>query len=191
MPASLDVYKALVEKTHQAFFAFDQGTQQFQYLSPACQALFSLPDECPSVEVLLRQVHPVDQGQVAQTLTTFQEPDQGGVLEFRMQQERWVRLNLTVLEQALSKPLLLGFAADISAQKHTQNPTEPKNPELNILAHDLAGALGMIHSLSGVLKEQLGNAVEEDGLQIINVLDRSSQEGTRLLQEFMELYNRR
>ncbi|WP_210490737.1 PAS domain-containing sensor histidine kinase [Rufibacter aurantiacus] len=186
--------KALLEQTGLSLFAFDTDSDQFVYLSPAFKEIFKIQEDQSDIAALLQQVHPDDQEHVLSKLTEANEPGICPEIEFRIkltgQEEQWVCLRPTVLEQSTGERLIIGQAEDISFQRQYNDNlkkfSNKKNSILNILSHDLAGPMGMIHGLSEILLERLGDKADEDALEIIHLIDKSSQNGTRLIQEFIK-----
>ncbi|RNI29308.1 PAS domain-containing sensor histidine kinase [Rufibacter latericius] len=191
MKASL--FQALVEQTQLAYFAYDCNTEQFTYLSPKFQALFKTSFENSPVNALLDLVHPEDQSHVADILTKPRKEGSCPQIEFRVQlpqqEEQWVCLNPFLMKEGQEKWFLLGHVEDITAQRtyndNIKKYSNKKNSILNIISHDLAGPLGVIRNLSQLLDEHLGDAADEDAHHIISLIERSSQKGVQLLQEFL------
>ncbi|ALI97894.1 PAS domain-containing sensor histidine kinase [Rufibacter tibetensis] len=186
--------KALLEQTGLSLFAYDTSSDKFVYLSPAFRNIFKLQNGQSDIAALLKQVHPDDQNHVIDNLTKVREPGICQEVEFRIkltgQTEQWVCLRPTLLEQSTGERFIIGHAEDISVQRNYNDNlkkfSNKKNSVLNILSHDLAGPMGMIHSLAELLVDQLGEKADEDALEIIRLIDKSSQNGTRLIQEFMK-----
>jgi len=112
-------------------------------------------------------------------------------MEFRIElpgEERWLCLTPFLVEEA-GQQTIVGFAEDISAVKaysiYTKKYTDKKNATLNILSHDLAGPLAMIQNLSSLLTEELQHKESEDINKLINLIGKTSKQGTRLIQEFI------
>ncbi|KAA3437512.1 PAS domain-containing sensor histidine kinase [Rufibacter hautae] len=186
--------KALLEQTGLSLFGYDTGSHKFVYLSPAFKEIFKFQEDQSDIAALLSKVHPDDQEHVIKNLTEAQEPGICPEIEFRIrftgQSEQWVCLRPTLLEQSTGERLIIGHAEDISIRRqyndNLKKYSNKKNSVLNILSHDLAGPMGMIHNLAEILVEQLGDRADEDALEIIQLIDKSSQNGTRLIQEFMK-----
>lgn len=183
----------MIEQTGQAFFAYDISSHRFTYQNPAFRKAFALHQIKTHPEVLLHTVHPEDQGYVQEMLKELLQRGHCNALEFRVQfpdqEEQWVCVHPSVLNEALGKKLIIGHAEDITAQRlyndHLKKFSNKKNSILNILAHDLAGPLAMIHTLSAQLAEDLNTSVHEDSLHMINIIERSSKQSGHLLLEFM------
>ncbi|GAB2536523.1 PAS domain-containing sensor histidine kinase [Rufibacter soli] len=189
-----DFYQSLIEQTAQAFFAYDLGTHQFTFQSAAFRKAFALHQIKTHPEVLLHTVHPEDQGYVQERLKELLHRGESKALEFRIQfpdqEEQWVCLHPAVLAQEGGRKLIAGHAEDITAQRlyndHLKKFSNKKNSFLNILAHDLAGPLGIIHSLSAQLAKDLYATATQDSLEMIHIIERSSKQGAHLLREFMD-----
>ncbi|WP_460881155.1 hypothetical protein [Pontibacter rugosus] len=71
MPASPGLCQALIERSGQAFFAYDTGTEAFTYLSLTFKAIFRIREG--GSDNLLALVHPEDRHHVAEKLTALLE----------------------------------------------------------------------------------------------------------------------
>lgn len=60
------------------------------------------------------------------------------------------------------------------------------NSILNILSHDLAGPLGMIGNMANLLQSDLKSHQDQAVHNLIRLIQRSSQQGVQLIQEFMK-----
>ncbi|ALJ00777.1 PAS domain-containing sensor histidine kinase [Rufibacter tibetensis] len=186
-------FEALVENTGQAFFAYDLTAQQFTFVNQECAVAFKQPNSDLSPSELLGMVNEDDQPYVLEKLEDLVKHGKGSRTEFRIQfpdqPEQWVCVTVSLLQEPSGKKMILGHIEDISIQRtyndHLKRFSNKKNSVLNILAHDLAGPLGMIQNLTGILSEQLEAKEEEDAQETLRVMLRISKQSTNLLREFM------
>ncbi|WP_255478816.1 PAS domain-containing sensor histidine kinase [Rufibacter sp. XAAS-G3-1] len=185
-PGFLD---SLAAESDQVFFSFSIPEQRLTYLNPAFERVWQQTRQsvASSPEALLKAVHPEDQAHVREI---FQDLLQGKIIpdvEFRIRlrggTEKWVCVWPRILEDHSA---VVGLASDITDQKRYNDTlkkfSDKKNSILNILSHDLAGPLGMIHSLS----QMLGDGKEEDAREIIGIIEKSSRQGMQLIQDFIK-----
>jgi len=190
---ALDFLETLTEGGDQIVFSFNLTHHQFAYLNPAFEKVWrkmrkSIIDNPGS---LLKTIHPEDREHVQQI---YQELLEGIIIkeiEFRIvlrnRTERWICATPRLLpEQAL----IIGYANDITAQKQYNSNlkkfSDKKNSILNILSHDLAGPLGLIHNLSSMLEADMKTSKNEEVQKIISLIERSSRQGMQLIQDFMK-----
>jgi len=192
-PASPNHFlNALAERTAPVVFAYDTASGRFSYLNPAFEKVWHRTRQSAmgNPASLLRMVHPEDRRHLEEV---YRELLEGAIVketEFRIvlrdKSERWVCLKPLLLED---EGLITGYAEDITAAKRYNDNlkkfSDKKNSILNILSHDLAGPLAMIHSLSQVLAEDLGPDGDGEVRKVIGLIERSSQQGMRLIQEFI------
>ncbi|WP_190300387.1 sensor histidine kinase [Rufibacter hautae] len=186
------LYQTLLEQTGQAFFAYEVDKESFVYQSPEFQASFKVPADNTSPQAMLNLVHIEDQQFVQDWFAQLQVQGKSSTIEFRVlfqgEQEQWVCLTASLVEEA-SGTLLLGHMEDITAARryndHLKRYSNKKNSVLNILAHDLAGPLGMIQNLSGLLADQLKTNQDEDTQHMLHLIERISKQGSDMLREFM------
>ncbi|WP_183906868.1 PAS domain-containing sensor histidine kinase [Rufibacter immobilis] len=194
LPSSLPLCHALIEQTGQPFFIYDMDTGQFQYLSPKLKSSFGLEAGQLLPGDLLSFVHPEDQEFVANKFTELLTRGLDKPIEFRVQfpekQEQWVCLSPSLQEEISRQRLLIGHAADITAERQNNDVlkkySNKKNSILNILAHDLAGPLGMIKSLANLLTEKMRETAEEENLHILNLIERNSSHGANIIRQFTD-----
>ena len=184
---------ALSENTDSVVFAFDIKTKKFVYLNPTFEKVWRKKRQSVlnNPESLVQMVHPEDKPHVQQV---YQDLLEGIIIsdtEFRIKlrndTERWVCIRPLLLEE---QGLISGFAQDITAQKqyndYLKKYSDKKNAVLNILSHDLAGPLGNIQNLSALLASDLQDGKAEEAQNIIGIIQRSSQQGVQMIQEFLK-----
>ncbi|MGV3539970.1 MAG: ATP-binding protein [Rufibacter sp.] len=187
-----EFHQALIEKTNQAFFAYEVFSGKFIYRSPCFKETFKLPEDDLEPARLQEMVHLEDQEYVAHGVRQLLHKGRVPVMEFRVllpgQEEQWVCTNLSFLETEHGKTII-GHVEDITAQRqyndHLKKFSNKKNSVLNILAHDLAGPLGIIHSLAGVLAERLEASATPEIRQLVGMISKNSLHGSVLIHEFM------
>ncbi len=151
-----------------------------------------MAEESTAPASLLRLVHEEDQSYVLDRLAHVLSRKVLTLLEFRVQlpkrQEQWVCVKASAIEGAAGN-LVIGHVEDVTLQRvyndHLKRYSNKKNSVLNILAHDLAGPLGMIQNLSELLAEQLNAHEEEETQEVLRLIERMSKHGSELLREFM------
>ena len=184
---------AYTESADLIFFAYDIAARRFSFLNPAFEKLWrkTRKSVLENPTELLKTIHPEDKAHVAQI---YRELLEGAIItdvEFRIvlrdKTERWICVKPLLLGEEL---ILTGSAEDITNQKQYNDTlkkySEKKNSILNILSHDLAGPLGMIHNLSLMLEEDLKSNGNEAIHQLVGLIERSSKQGMQLIQEFIK-----
>ena len=184
---------AYTESADLIFFAYDIAARRFSFLNPAFEKLWrkTRKSVLENPTELLKTIHPEDKAHVAQI---YRELLEGAIItdvEFRIvlrdKTERWICVKPLLLGEEL---ILTGSAEDITIRKQYNDTlkkySEKKNSILNILSHDLAGPLGMIHNLSLMLEEDLKSNGNEAIHQLVGLIERSSKQGMQLIQEFIK-----
>jgi two-component system sensor histidine kinase VicK len=190
---ALQYFEALTERSDQIFFAYDIAPQRFSLLNPAFEKVWHKTRKSVLVNpaALLKTIHPEDKQHVQHI---YRELLEGSIIkdfEFRIllrdKKERWVCVKPLLLGEEF---VLIGTADDITAQKEYNNYlkkfADKKNSILNILSHDLAGPLGMIHQLSKLLEEDMISDGNEEIHKMICLIERSSKQGMLFIQEFLK-----
>ena len=190
--ATTDYLEILAKNANQIVFAYDIAANQFSRLNPAFEKIWGRTKKSVQANPvsLLKMIHPDDKLHVQHV---YEELVEGSIIknfEFRIQlrdrTERWLCVQPLLLED---EHVILGYADDITASKQYNDTlkkfSDKKNSILNILSHDLAGPLSMIQSLSKELTEDLKANDLQEVQKIIDLIERSSQQGVQLLQEFI------
>jgi two-component system, OmpR family, sensor histidine kinase VicK len=185
--------ETLAETTDQVVFAYETGSRKFTLLNPAFEKVWhkTRKSVLDNPAVLMKTIHPEDKPHVEQV---FREVAEGAIirnLEFRIllrdKTERWVCVKPRLAEDSSA---IIGYADDITEQKQYNNTlkkySDKKNAILNILSHDLAGPLSMIHNLSTMLEEDLRSTGNGELTQLISLIERTSLQGMQLIQDFIK-----
>jgi two-component system, OmpR family, sensor histidine kinase VicK len=183
----------LSERADAVFFSYDIAESCFAYLNPAFEKVWckTRKSVLENPAAMLKTIHPEDKPHVKQI---YQELLEGVIIrefEFRIKlrnhNERWICVKPILLEE---QGIITGYATDITAQKHYNDYlkkfSDKKNSILNILSHDLAGPLGMICNLANLLESDLKSHQNQDIHNLIRLIQRNSQQGVQLIQEFMK-----
>lgn len=182
---------ALTESAEHVVFAYDIENRCFLYLNSTFEKIWHKKRKAvlDNPHSLVNMVHPEDR---AHLLAVYQELVEGVIIkdtEFRIKLRggtvRWVCLKPHLLEE---QGLIAGFVNDITQQKQYNDVlkkySDKKNAVLNILSHDLAGPLGMIHNLSAMLEEDTRATGEIH--RVISIIEGASKQGVRLIQDFIK-----
>jgi len=191
--SALDFLLTFTESTDQIVFAYDISTNQFTYLNPAFEKIWSKRRKgvMEDPAALWKTIHPEDKLYLQQNYHELLEGVLIGDIEFRIKlrnnTEKWVCLKPLVTEDHL----IIGSAQDITAQKEYNDVlkkfSDKKNAILNILSHDLAGPLANIEILSAMLSnDNKANIDHAQIRQVISIIERSSKQGTQLIQDFIK-----
>ena len=186
--------EVLAKSTSQVAFAYQIADHQFSFLNPAFEKIWCRTRKSVMTKPasLLKSLHPEDKAHVLSHLNDLIEGALIPELEFRIQlrngSERWLCVKPLLLED---EQVIIGFAEDITASKeynsYLKRFSDKKNAILNILSHDLAGPLAMIQSLTHRLGEDLNLQDNPEVHYMITQIEKSSRQGTQMIQEFMKL----
>ncbi|WP_460879036.1 sensor histidine kinase [Pontibacter rugosus] len=120
-------------------------------------------------------------------------------MEFRMQvpgqEVRWLCLFASIAADSSGKNLLVCSLDDVSANRqyndYLNKYAAKKNSVLHVLAHDLAGPLGMINSLAELLAEETESLANQEIDNLIKLITKTSVNSVNLIRnlinhEFLE-----
>jgi two-component system, OmpR family, sensor histidine kinase VicK len=185
--------ETLAESADQIVFAYETAAHKFSFLNPAFEKVWhkTRASVLDNPAALLKTIHPEDQQHVERIYRDLLEGAIIKNIEFRIllrdKTERWICVNPRLLEDA---SVIMGFADDITAQKQYNNTlkkfSDKKNAILNILSHDLAGPLVMIHNLSTMLEEDMKSNGNGELQQVFSLIEKTSSQGVQLIQDFLK-----
>jgi len=191
--ASLDFFQSLAESSDQIVFSYDLVAHQFSYLNAAFENIWGKTRKsvAENPTLLLKTIHSEDQEYVQKI---YHEILEGIIIkdaEFRIllrnKAEKYVCVTPRLLPE---QSLIVGYVSDVTAQKeyhdYLKKFSDKKNSVLNILSHDLAGPLGMIHNLSAMLEADTKSDKDQEIHKVIGIIERSSRQGMQLIQDFVK-----
>jgi two-component system, OmpR family, sensor histidine kinase VicK len=185
----------LVDNSKTGVFIYEVGPEQFTYLNPAFKSNYHLTEEeRVSPGALLELVYPEDQALVVESFRMLLQEKGSPELEFRLQgadqEAKWVRVTPFISGNAPGKVNVVGYVEDITASKKYVDYLikfgNKKNAVLSILAHDLAGPLAMVQSLSGVLAEELKANDNQELYDLTSLIQSTSAHGVALIKDFTD-----
>jgi two-component system, OmpR family, sensor histidine kinase VicK len=202
-PENLHVLEQVLEQSDALFFIYDIAPGQFRYISPVFQEIWEQDrqDFFLSPEKLLATIHPEDLPDL-QASWKLAYHRRKKVQEFRILcpdgKEKWLRLKPSYILMEKDQLAIAGFIDDMTTAKDHDTTllkyTAQKNSSLEILSHDLAGPLNIIHQLTTFLLEATqpyGNQQVTEDLELIQQTCARSVNLIRELvnQEFLESVN--
>ena len=103
--------------------------------------------------------------------------------------ERWLRVKPLLVEENGVRAIA-GLAEDITDFKHYSEVelkfSHKKNAIIQMLAHDLAGPLGTIQSLSSLVTTRVKVYKDEALVNVVGLITETSRSGLRLIRDFLE-----
>lgn len=181
----------LTESSDELFFIYDLTQQQFTYMNPACLSFFKLKSSDIKYGQLLKMVHPEDQQYIIAKLNACINGQTVTEAECRIRRgehERWLRIKPYRCTENAEK-LLIGQAEDITIYKANteilNNHNHKKNSILTILAHDLAGSISIVQSLSIMLGRETAHLHNPIVERYINMITGISKSSSKLIQDFL------
>ncbi|GAA4435274.1 hypothetical protein GCM10023188_27150 [Pontibacter saemangeumensis] len=182
----------LANHIRQAIFIYEVGAKQFTFLNPAFEETFNITKGTAiDAGSLLKMIHPQDRKYVLEAYQRLLNEGESSEIEFRFtlpgHEERWVCLTHFLLGDLPDKQRITGYVEDITASKHYNDYLKKfankKDSVLHILAHDLAGPLAMIQSLSGALAEEAKPYGSPALDKLIDLIERTSEHGITLIDD--------
>jgi len=190
--AALDFLLTFTEGTDQVIFAYDITSNQFTFLNPAFEKIWGkrrkgIMDDSAA----LWKIHPEDKLYVQQNYHELLEGVLINDIEFRIKLRNNIEKCVCLKPRVTEDHLIIGSVQDITAQKQytdvLKKYSDKKNAILNILSHDLAGPLANIQTLSAMLSNDTKAEINHVQIrQVINIIERSSKQGTQLIQDFIK-----
>lgn len=174
---------------------YDLASNQFTFLNPAFEEAFKIKNDFAFNHAsYIQTIHPDDRQYVMEAYTKLLKEKEGVEVEFRIQvpeqEERWVCLTPFMMGEEHETQQVIGYMEDITASKqyndYLKKFANKKNSVLHILAHDLAGPLAMIQSLSGALAEEAKHFSSQEIDKLIDLIEKTSAHGVTLIRDLTD-----
>ncbi|MFD2163533.1 ATP-binding protein [Paradesertivirga mongoliensis] len=177
---SEDIYSTIVEHSPLINFVYDPGAEQFTYFNRSFRRLIGCDDGPVSGDAVWRLIPADERDYLRKFYWELLQGDQKENIELRMSvnnEERWLRLSASLMAPG-SKKLIIGYAADITAENHNFNTLKKfankKNSVLNILSHDLRGPLGIANTITQVIDKKIDDPHLLELTQTVSKIIRQS-----------------
>ena len=178
-------------------FIFDLTTSQVVFVNAAYQrvlhgTLAGVNEELPA---LLDRLHPDDQAYVAAYWKMWIRGQMSDEFEVRLQTldqpDQWFCLTPSYQEDTDGHVLLGGILRDISIQKAYQANADEfnsrKNSALEIISHDMSGALAMVQQITEYLREEVTSTASSQVNGMLRVLETISRENVKMVRDFVSV----
>ncbi|QHT65519.1 PAS domain-containing protein [Rhodocytophaga rosea] len=182
----------MAQQADQVIFVFDTNTKQFLYLNPSFEVVWQLTRESITAnpQKLVDRIHKDD---IAFLTLAYKELMDGTKqnTEFRIihpdGSEGTIRLSAFLIKTKAGNSAITGFATEVTEYKKYSDTLKKyaakKNSILEILSHDLAGPLGSIQGLVGVLERR---AEKKEDVELLRIIEETSKRGIILIRDFVK-----
>ena len=154
----LEVLKQIAQATNQVFFIYNLNTKQIDYINEQFEQLWNTKGEGINAHLtnLISSVHPEDREFVELNYEQFLSGPKRKSLEFRLllpdEWIKWLSLHTYKIFGEGKALFIAGFVEDITPRKEREDNSlkfnTKKNAVLEILTHQIKGALGIIGALN-------------------------------------------
>jgi two-component system sensor histidine kinase VicK len=197
----LGVLQQIAQATDQVFFMYNMDSGKIEYINEQFQTIWHKSGEYINeyLPYILSTVHPEDLTFVELGYRQLVSGAKSKTLEFRLlmpdQPVTWVSLQAYPIIQEGNVPFIAGFVDDITARKERENSANKfsakKNTILEILSHEIKGALGIIEVINDRIQAQakiVDNKKMQEYTQVIKGLCQHNAHLIRSLlsSEFIE-----
>jgi two-component system sensor histidine kinase VicK len=202
-PENFFLLEQVLEQSQSVFFIFDIEPKKFRYISPVFNEIWDVDrnEYYVSPEKLLATIHPDDLPELKLKWDLALYRDKL-VQEFRIlcpnEKVKWLRLKPVNILTEGDQWAVAGFVEDITAARDhdytLQKYAAKKNSSLEILSHDLAGPLSIIHRLTDFLLEATQPFSNQDIKGDLQLIQQTCTRSVTLIrdlvnQEFLESVN--
>ncbi|WP_375434706.1 ATP-binding protein [uncultured Hymenobacter sp.] len=196
MPDPVVQFQHLVEEIPSVFFVYDLPSQRITYVNAAYEQMWNghrkqVNEELPA---LLARLHPDDQEYAADCFARLCTGLLRENVELRLlgpnEEVQWLCVRASLYRPADSSPSVSGFIDDITVEKAYHQNAEKfntkKNSTLEILSHDLAGPLQLMHNLTGQLHQQLQAHPDPHLHELLRIITTTCSESIDLIHDFVD-----
>ena len=191
---NLNFLNQLAEQANQVFFLYNLVTNRFDFINSYFQDLWNTRKKEVDNKWLLKTVHPDDQTFVEESFRGFIEGNGHKKIEFRIliaqNVVKWVSLAAFFSFEEGQKKTIIGFAEDITARKERENNSlrfnARKNAVLEILSHDMKGALAMIQAMNEEIKEKAKKLQDPDLNEYSRIIDHLCKDNIKTIHSLLD-----
>ena len=191
---NLNFLNQLAEQANQVFFLYNLVTNRFDFINSYFQDLWNTRKKEVDNKWLLKTVHPDDQTFVEESFRGFIEGNGHKKIEFRIliaqNVVKWVSLAAFFSFEEGQKKTIIGFAEDITARKERENNSlrfnARKNAVLEILSHDMKGALAMIQAMNEEIKEKAKKLQDQDLNEYSRIIDQLCKDNIKTIHSLLD-----
>ncbi|MDB5014585.1 MAG: sensor histidine kinase [Daejeonella sp.] len=189
-----DILSGYARQVEQVIFAYNMQLNRFEFLNAGFERVLNRDRTFVDPASLIEMVHAEDREYLKKCFYELQNGIKEKDIEFRIQtlqrKDKWIHAKVFVSKEHTDSTIIMGFAEDITPQKdhiHVLSKyADKKNAVLNILSHDLAAPLGSILNISFLLKSRLKNHEDKEVHQLLGLIEKITQKGTKLIQNFVK-----
>ncbi len=193
---TLRFLEEIAERSTQVVFAFNIDAQEFVYLNPSFETVWSKTRESifANPAALLETIHPEDKDYVIDFYQNLLLGLAKKEVEFRIivpnKTPRWLYLTPLLIEEEPDARMVAGFVEDTTSirenQAYVQKFAAKKNSLLEILSHDLSGPLNNIQGLSSLLTKELEEYKNPRLDKLVEMVSRTSERSIEMIREFVK-----
>ncbi|WP_400193050.1 ATP-binding protein [Hymenobacter sp. B81] len=196
MPETAFLAEHVVENLRQVFFVYDLVARRLHYVNAAYEAVLGgrRAQAAQELPALLARLHPDDRDYAAECFAKLSQGRLHEAVEVRLLhpdgQLQWLCLNAALHPQPDGGQLLSGLVEDVTAAKEYARNAErfnnKKNSTLEILSHDLAGPLGVIHSAAAEVRARTQHLSDPSLHELLRIIEQTCRESTDLIHDFVD-----
>lgn len=191
---NLNFLNQLAEQANQVFFLYNLATNRFDFINSYFKDLWNTRKKGVDDKWLLKTVHPDDQTFVEESFRGFLVGNGYKKIEFRILLSqnvvKWVSLAAFFSFEEGQKKAIIGFAEDITARKERENNSlkfnARKNAVLEILSHDMKGALAMIQAMNEEIKEKAKKLQDQDLNEYSRIIDQLCKDNIKTIHSLLD-----
>ncbi len=191
----LEVLKQIAQTTNQVFFIYNLNTKQLDYINEQFQQIWNKKGESLNADLvyLLSSVHPEDREFVELNYQQFLSGPRRKSLEFRLrlpdQSIKWISLHTYKIFSEEKAHFIAGFAEDITPRKERENNTlkfnTKKNAVLEIVTHQIKGALGIIEEINERIHQEAQRGENQKMQEYTKVIKDLCQHNSHLIRSLL------
>jgi len=190
------VLNELLADSNKICFIYDLDSQAIRFLNSSFYALFGSEAKHLAEEPvrLLDFIHPDDREMIRTRCEELVNGLRIEKMEFRIMSSdesvRHIVLFPKLVTEEQGERYLAGLAEDVTLENENAETLHrfaaKKNSILEILSHDLAGSLGIIQSLAGLLAETVQDFKNDEVNNMIRIIQRSSANSIQMIRDFVQ-----
>lgn len=194
VPSILTALDQLATQSNQALFLYNLKTGHLDFINHNFRKIWETADKDLAQEWLLQSIHPNDLAFVKESYRGFLNGEESKHTEFRLCMRdgavKWLSLITYYMFEDTEKHCVVGLIEEITARKERENVaarhSARNNEILDILSHDIKGALALI----GVMSNEIKKGVESYGNEQVNeyarLIGQLCQKNNKMIHSLLE-----
>ncbi|MDQ4140090.1 MAG: PAS domain-containing sensor histidine kinase [Bacteroidota bacterium] len=194
MDPNIFILNQLAAQSNQVFFLYNPATKHLDFINPTFQEIWNTRKKEVDIQWLIQSIHPDDRTFVEENWREFLNGNVSQRIEFRLQLPKevvkWISLSAYYIYEDEQKKAIIGFAEDVTGRKERELNSAKfngrKNAVLEIISHDVKGAMGMIRTMNTQIKKHVKSLNNPDLEEYTRIIDQHCENNLKMIHGLLD-----